>query len=475
MLAPCVAARPQPLRVGTSRLPPVPQAAASGSAVSSRGAGTAAAAAAALSAPRARGRGRRGLGRARLGLRLGGAAARRGLEPGAHDAGVPLPPGVAAGHRPQRLELSERQLADFDQDGVVLVRGALRGWVEFLRAVTDHQTSHPHPRARDFGFYEYYQRELWATNDGFRDFIFYSPLGHVLAQLARTASVRHCTDVLMVNPIKDISWHQDSQNGPVDRADLVRWWVGMDPCGEGGIGAPIFLRGSHRNATVGPAESTVDLARGDLPAFVGRPTAYAVGSATADRAVGDHRSPYSGGSRDRRSRGRSGLIARSSEPRGAIDPCSARQPWRSGLRSEHAVGGHDLPSARPDAQVVEPGDLIAWDVRAIHRVSAPPPGTARRALGGTAARSGALYRCKKDGVAPCDYDGHGLEDGAPLAGPFFPRVFPRREPAEEAFRSQGRVRFLQRDPWGAAAGAAAAAGLGLARGMAAAFRLGGPS
>ena len=58
----------------------------------------------------------------------------------------------------------------------------------------------------------------------------------------------------MVNPNKGFKWHQDNQNGPIDafaENTALRWWVTMDDCPPD-HGAPVYLKGSHRNPTVGP-------------------------------------------------------------------------------------------------------------------------------------------------------------------------------------------------------------------------------
>ena len=40
--------------------------------------------------------------------------------------------------------------------------------------------------------------------------------------------MRLASDLLMVNPNRGFTWHQDNQNGPVAFDDALRWWVTMD-------------------------------------------------------------------------------------------------------------------------------------------------------------------------------------------------------------------------------------------------------
>lgn len=41
----------------------------------------------------------------------------------------------------------------------------------------------------------------------------------------------------------------------------------MDPCGQNGIGAPEYLRGSHKNTSVSKDAVFVDISNGDLPSY----------------------------------------------------------------------------------------------------------------------------------------------------------------------------------------------------------------
>lgn len=289
---------------------------------------------------------------------------------GMQDPQVPLPAGVAVASVPQQLTLTEEQIVQFEEDGVIMIKGGMKGWVQYLSDVTDHQIENPHVWSlvgRMSGLYDYIQRNMWMTNDGFRNFLYYSPLGHVLSQLGRSPEVRVSTDMLLVNPNKGFGWHQDNQNGPIDFPDAIRWWVAMDRCGQNDYGAPEYLLGSHRNESVSKDAVFVNLKDGDLDTF-----------------------------------------------------------------------------QRTAKFVAEPGDLIVWDARTIHRIVAPPEqaweeGTKRRAFGGTAAKSGAIYLNKGGASAISDLAGHSQVSGELLGGPYFPRIYPTRVPEEEALRNRGGI------------------------------------
>lgn len=297
------------------------------------------------------------------------------LKLGVQDPCVSLPSGVVAGQLPQSLKVTEAQIKQFEEDGVIMIKGGMKDWVAFLQAITDHQIENPHVWSlvgRMSGMYDYIQRNMWMTNNGFRDFLYYSPLGHVLAQLGRSEEIRVSTDMLLVNPNKGFGWHQDNQNGPIDFPDALRWWVAMDKCGEQDFGAPEYILGSHKNKSVSDEAVFVNLEDGDLSNF-------------------DRRSKF----------------------------------------------------------IPEPGDLIIWDSRTIHRIIAPPgqswgEGMKRRALGGTAAKSGAIYLDKGGASAISDLAGHELRGGKPLGGAYFPRIYPSRVEAEEDTRTKQAI--IDRDP-----------------------------
>jgi len=297
------------------------------------------------------------------------------LKFGVQDACVALPSGVVAGQLPQRLAISEAQLEQFEEDGVIMIKGGMKDWVDYLQVITDDQIENPHAWSlvgRMSGMYDYIQRNMWMTNDGFRDFLYYSPLGHVLAQVGRSEDIRVSTDMLLVNPNKGFGWHQDNQNGPIDFPDALRWWVAMDKCGHQDFGAPEYILGSHTNKSVSDEAVFVNLEDGDLSNF-----------------------------------------------------------------------------SRRSKFIPEPGDLIIWDARTIHRIVAPPgqnwaEGMKRRALGGTAAKSGAIYLDKGGASAISDLSGHALQGGKPLGGPYFPRIYPSRVEAEEDIRTNRAV--VDRDP-----------------------------
>lgn len=190
---------------------------------------------------------------------------------GLQDPQLSLPHGIVAGQTPpEKYEITEEQIATLERDGVVHIKGVFdREWVEYLRDATNHQVDNPH----FWGFagtasklYDYIQRNVWQTNAAFANFYYHSAMGHVLAQCGRTDEIRVSTDLLMVNPNKGFKWHQDNQNGPIKWEDGIRFWITMDETPKD-YGAPVYLKGSHRNTAVDEQAVFVDIQQEGLEEY----------------------------------------------------------------------------------------------------------------------------------------------------------------------------------------------------------------
>eukprot|EP00568_Trieres_chinensis_P009256 CAMPEP_0183291942 /NCGR_PEP_ID=MMETSP0160_2-20130417/1185_1 /TAXON_ID=2839 ORGANISM="Odontella Sinensis, Strain Grunow 1884" /NCGR_SAMPLE_ID=MMETSP0160_2 /ASSEMBLY_ACC=CAM_ASM_000250 /LENGTH=426 /DNA_ID=CAMNT_0025452827 /DNA_START=205 /DNA_END=1485 /DNA_ORIENTATION=+ len=182
---------------------------------------------------------------------------------GLQDPGLVLPHGIQAGvSLPEKYAITEEQIATLERDGVVHIKGVFDSeWVEYLRSATGHQVDNPHFWAfagTASKLYDYIQRNVWQTNKAFANFYYHSAMGHVLAQCGRTDEIRVSTDLLMVNPNKGFKWHQDNQNGPITWEEGIRFWITMDETPEE-YGAPVYLKGSHRNDFVDEQAVFVDV------------------------------------------------------------------------------------------------------------------------------------------------------------------------------------------------------------------------
>jgi len=199
-------------------------------------------------------------------------------EPGLHEYNfglqspdIPLPHGIAKEITPpETYALTEEQIRTLEEDGVVHIKGVFDDeWVDYLRKCTAYQVDNPHFWAfagTASKLYDYIQRNVWQTNRSFADFYYHSAMGDVLRQCGRTDEIRISTDLLMVNPNKGFKWHQDNQNGPITWEDGIRFWITMDETPKE-YGAPVYLKGSHKNKVVDENAVFVDIEMGGLEGY----------------------------------------------------------------------------------------------------------------------------------------------------------------------------------------------------------------
>lgn len=182
---------------------------------------------------------------------------------GLQDPMLPLPHGIVQDVTPpETYTITEEQIRILQEDGVVHLKGVFdEEWVEYLRRATTYQVENPHFWAfagTASKLYDYIQRNIWQTNRAFANFYYHSAIGDVLRQFGRTDEIRISTDLLMVNPNKGFKWHQDNQNGPILPEEGLRFWITMDETPKD-YGAPVYLKGSHRNIVAGPQDVFVDI------------------------------------------------------------------------------------------------------------------------------------------------------------------------------------------------------------------------
>lgn len=197
---------------------------------------------------------------------------------GLQDPRLPLPHGIVPDVTPpERYAITDEQMRTLEEDGVVHIQGVFDAeWVDYLCQATAYQVENPHFWAfagTASRLYDYIQRNVWQTNRSFANFYYHSAIGHILAQFGRTDEIRISTDLLMVNPNKGFKWHQDNQNGPITANDGVRFWITMDETPKD-YGAPVYLKGSHRNTAVDEASVFVDIQQAGLEEYRDQPLEF---------------------------------------------------------------------------------------------------------------------------------------------------------------------------------------------------------
>lgn len=279
---------------------------------------------------------------------------------------------------PLRL-LSEAEIREYDEHGVVCARGLFPGaWVERMAEAVDRIHARPTPMGRAVSDPEQgFTNDLfvWKTDDDFRDWVYESPASLVAQQVLRAPRVRHFYDQLFIKPPGcqvPTPWHHDVTFWPVDvesRA-LCSIWISFDPISRETSGLE-FVRGSHR-----------------------WPERFKAITPTFD--------PY------------------------MMDSGFADPPDIDAHRGDYDLFCPDL----------DPGDCLIFDAHVVHGSSANATIHApRRAFSTRWAGDGVRYD-PRHATMPLLWD-HGLEAGDVLAGPLFPQVLPAPIPGECARQTGG--------------------------------------
>jgi ectoine hydroxylase-related dioxygenase (phytanoyl-CoA dioxygenase family) len=151
-----------------------------------------------------------------------------------------------------KFELSDADVEEFRRDGVLLLRGVFRDWVEPLRAGIDANIAAPSWRIRQYHpddsptpFFQDFC--IWDRIPEFRDFIFNSPAGAVAARLMGAERVRLFHEHILVKEpgaTVETPWHQDMPYYCVDGPQTCSLWIALDPVASDT--SPEYVAGSHR-------------------------------------------------------------------------------------------------------------------------------------------------------------------------------------------------------------------------------------
>ena len=152
---------------------------------------------------------------------------------------------------PDSVQIDRSQIEAFETDGVVLVKGLFRDWVDVIRVGIERNMAEPGPYAAENlkpgetgRFFDDYCN--WNRIPEFEEVIRHSDAGRAAAQLmqSRSAQVFH-DHVLVKEPgtSKGTPWHQDSPYYFVEGEHTVSFWSPMDPVKEATLRC---VAGSHR-------------------------------------------------------------------------------------------------------------------------------------------------------------------------------------------------------------------------------------
>jgi ectoine hydroxylase-related dioxygenase (phytanoyl-CoA dioxygenase family) len=149
-------------------------------------------------------------------------------------------------------DISEHLIEQYQHDGVALIRGVFRDWVERVAEGIEYNMANPSADVRiyknDDGsglFFGDYCN--WDRIPAYREFVYDSPAAAVVKKLTRSRKVRFFHEhVLVKEPGTNVPtpWHQDQPYYCVDGLQTCSLWMPLDNVSE--AVCPQFVAGSHR-------------------------------------------------------------------------------------------------------------------------------------------------------------------------------------------------------------------------------------
>jgi ectoine hydroxylase-related dioxygenase (phytanoyl-CoA dioxygenase family) len=260
--------------------------------------------------------------------------------------------------------LAESQVEAFARDGVVLLKGAFKDWVEPLAKGIDALMKDPSPLERSYhpeGDAAPFFQDLcnWRRFGDFKDFVYHSPAGALAAQLMRSKTARFFHDhVLVKEPGTSVvtPWHQDLPYYCVEGEQSVSFWIPLDNV---------------------PRAISLECVAGSHKWSVHKPKRFDGSDLYADDET-------------------------------------VEMPDIDGHRDQYSIVSWDM----------EPGDAVAFNFRTVHGAAANKgSGSRRRVFSARWVGDDALFADRKGKGSP-PFKHLTLKDGDRLEGPDFPVAFP---------------------------------------------------
>jgi ectoine hydroxylase-related dioxygenase (phytanoyl-CoA dioxygenase family) len=159
--------------------------------------------------------------------------------------------------RTAEVIIADDVVAEFQKDGVVVLRGVFRDWVDTLTEGVTEVMKHPshlersyQPKDGSAAFFQDYCN--WSRIPAFRSFIFDSPAAAAAARLMKSRQARFFHDHVLVKRPGNSTvtpWHQDQPYYCVEGSQSVSFWTPLDPVSR--AVALECVAGSHRWTATG--------------------------------------------------------------------------------------------------------------------------------------------------------------------------------------------------------------------------------
>ena len=147
--------------------------------------------------------------------------------------------------------LTSRHIADFQNDGAVLIKGLFAEWVEPIARAIESNMAQPGPYAAENltdgesgRFFDDYCN--WQTIPELEEIMRHSPAAEVAAALMQSQEVQFFHDHILVKEpgtAKATPWHQDAPYYFVDGTQTLSFWIPIDPVKEASLRC---IKGSHK-------------------------------------------------------------------------------------------------------------------------------------------------------------------------------------------------------------------------------------
>lgn len=178
-------------------------------------------------------------------------------------------------HQDLLREITEEEIATFDADGIVLLKGMFDSdWVSHVRKAVARDMANPSIMEKDInrgGTGNFFvDTFVWAHVPEFRTVIADSPAAKIAATIMRSAKVNLLFDQILAKDPETSTptrWHHDVPYWPIDGDQVCTIWLALDRV-TAASGAVEYVRGSHKWGQRFKAESFSDNEQyqEDLPA-----------------------------------------------------------------------------------------------------------------------------------------------------------------------------------------------------------------
>jgi ectoine hydroxylase-related dioxygenase (phytanoyl-CoA dioxygenase family) len=148
--------------------------------------------------------------------------------------------------------MDQQMREDFARDGVVVIRGLFKDWIEPLRAAMEYNMEHPGPFFKNYTpdqdsgrFFGDYCN--WPNNPGYRSFIENGPAAALAKGLMGAQRARIFHEHVLIKEAgnnKPTPWHHDEPYYCAKADQSVSIWLPLDPVARNSTVE--FVAGSHR-------------------------------------------------------------------------------------------------------------------------------------------------------------------------------------------------------------------------------------